>query len=281
MFGYITIFKDELKIKDYNKYQSYYCGVCHSLGAEYGLSERMTLSYDMTFLAILLSALYEDNTEAVKKSCIAHPLKKREARRNEYTDYVASMNIILTYYKLKDDWEDERNILKNTLAGMLKPSFKKAAKKYPRQAKAVEKYINDQHELEKKSEQSVDIAAGPTGEMLAELFIYKEDEWQNQMRKIGFFLGKFIYMMDAFDDIEKDIKKNNYNPLIEVSENDNFEKDYKEALILVASQAARAFESLPILDNTDILRNILYAGIWCRFNSICEKRTDKKGQKES
>ena len=272
MFGYITIFKDELKIKDYNMYKSYYCGLCHSLGENFGMSGRMTLSYDMTFLAIVLSALYEDNPEAVKRRCIPHPVKTHEARSNQYTDYAAAMNVMLTYYKLKDDWEDEGSLKKNALSGLLKRAFKKANKQYPRQARAIEEYIKSQHEIEKNNEKSIDIAATPTGKMLGELFVFREDEWQQPMRRFGFYLGKFIYMMDAFDDIEKDIKKNNYNPLLAEYDKEGFEKSFHDDLTLIASQSARAFESLPILENSDILRNILYVGIWCRFNQICDKR---------
>lgn len=126
MFGYITINKDELKIKDYNKYQSYYCGVCRSLKKNYGFSGQMTLTYDMTFLGVLLSALYEDETESVRRRCIPHPIKPHEEISNVYTDYAAAMNVLLTYYKLKDDWEDERSVKSNAFAGVLKKAYKRA-----------------------------------------------------------------------------------------------------------------------------------------------------------
>lgn len=141
MFGYVTVYKDELKIKDYNRYRAYYCGVCRSLKNSYGMAGQMTLTYDMTFLAILLSALYEDDTKIVMKKCIPHPVKKHPEISNEYTDYAAGMNILLSYYKLKDNWEDERSLKSNTAAGILKRAFKKACKKYPEQAKAVRDYI--------------------------------------------------------------------------------------------------------------------------------------------
>ena len=123
MFGYITVNKDELKIKDYRRYRAFYCGVCHSLGEHYGLSGRMTLTYDMTFMAIVLSALYEDSTVPAMHRCIPHPVRKHEALYNEYTDYAAAVNIMLTYYKLKDDWEDERKIKSNAFATLIKSAF--------------------------------------------------------------------------------------------------------------------------------------------------------------
>ncbi|MGN0373952.1 MAG: DUF5685 family protein [Butyrivibrio sp.] len=268
MFGYITINKDELKIKDYNKYQSYYCGVCHSLKTNYGLTGQMTLTYDMTFLAVLLSSLYEDDTKAVMHRCMPHPVKKHSAIYNEYTDYAAAMNVLLTYHKLKDDWEDERSIKSNTMAGLLKRAFRKASALYPRQSEVIAECIRSQREYEENNETSIDTVSQPTGRMLGEIFDMKQDEWSSYLKRTGFFLGKFIYILDAYDDLEKDIKKNNYNPLIPHRDETDFKDSCERLLITVAAESSRAFEALPILDNGDILRNILYSGVWSKFYKI-------------
>lgn len=272
MFGYITVNKDELKIKDYRRYRAFYCGVCHSLGEHYGLSGRMTLTYDMTFMAIVLSALYEDSTVPAMHRCIPHPVRKHEALYNEYTDYAAAVNIMLTYYKLKDDWEDERKIKSNAFAALIKSAFNKAKSLYPRQARAIETYIAEQKECENLKTESPDIAAGPTGRMLAQIFDYRQDEWSENLRRMGFYLGKYIYIMDAFDDLERDIRKDNYNPFAVVSESPSLEDDVRQIEIAYASEAAKAFEALPVLDNADIIRNIIYSGIWSGFNKVCSRR---------
>ena len=264
MFGYITIHKDEMKFKDYDKYRAYYCGVCHSL-AKFGFTGQMTLSYDMTFLAILLSSLYEDETEMVKKRCVPHPINRHCAIINEYTDYAAAMNVLLTYYKLKDDWHDDKSVKANALAGLLTSAFKKAKKMYPRQAQIIKEAIDRQNVFESSGVATIDEAANPTGELLAAVFVMKQDEWQNYLSRMGFFLGKYIYIMDAYDDLEKDIKKKRYNPLISIRNEENFVERCKDMLTLLAAESSRAFESMPILDNEDILRNILYAGIWNKF----------------
>ena len=106
MFGYVTVYKDELKIKDYNRYRAYYCGVCRSLKNSYGMAGQMTLTYDMTFLAILLSALYEDDTKIVMKKCIPHPVKKHPEISNEYTDYAPYIGWHLAIAYLKDYKKD-------------------------------------------------------------------------------------------------------------------------------------------------------------------------------
>lgn len=274
MFGYITVNKDELKIKDYRKYRAFYCGVCHSLGENYGIFGQMTLTYDMTFTAIILSALYEDATAPVMHRCIPHPVKKHEALYNEYTDYAAAVNIMLTYYKLKDDWEDERKLKSNAYAGIIRKAFNKASKRYPRQAEAIRTYISEQRQCEMSHESSPDAAAGPTGRMLAEIFDYRQDEWSAGLRRMGFHLGKYIYLMDAFDDIERDIRKDNYNPLVKDSQDAGFEENVRSMAVAYAAEAARAFESLPVLDNADIIRNIIYSGIWSGFNKVCDRRRE-------
>ncbi len=275
MFGYIVVNKDELKIKDYRRYHSYYCGVCHSLSERYGFAGQVTLTYDMTFLAILLTSLYEDRTEAKKHRCVPHPFVKHEAIYNEYTDYAAAMNIMLSYYKMKDNWVDEKDVKSNAMAGLLSHAYKKASAQFPRQSEAIKSYISRQKQFEDAHENNIDKVSSCTGEMLAQLFDMKQDEWQNELRRMGFFLGKYIYIMDAYDDLGKDVKKNNYNPLIAGMNNPDFDSSCHQMLMLMAAESSKAFEMLPVLDNADILRNILYSGIWTRFNLINEEKKKK------
>ena len=276
MFGYITVNKDELKIKDYKKYQSYYCGVCHSLGENYGMFGQITLTYDMTFLAILLSSLYEAPEEVKMHRCVPHPMKRHEAIYNEYTDYAAAVNVMLTYYKLKDDWQDERSFKANAFSSVIRKAFNKAKALYPRQAGSIKQYIIQQKECENRGEKSPDAAANPTGVMLADIFDYKCDQWQDNLHRMGFFLGKFIYIMDAFDDVKRDIKKNNYNTLIPYSTKEDFNQIVKEMLVTLAAESSKAFEALPVLDNADILRNIIYSGIWCKYNALSSDSRTKR-----
>lgn len=108
--------------------------------------------------------------------------------------------------------------------------------------------------------------------MLAGIFDYRQDEWSGNLRRMGFYLGKYIYIMDAFDDLERDIRKDNYNPFAGVSESPSLEDDVRQIEIAYASEAAKAFEALPVLDNADIIRNIIYSGIWSGFNKVCSRR---------
>ena len=104
------------------------------------------------------------------------------------------------------------------------------------------------------------------------VFLYKEDEWKQTLSRMGFFLGKYIYIIDAYEDIEKDLKKGNYNPFSEIYQNEDFDDFVNQILTMMISECAREFEELPIIEDVDILRNILYSGVWAKFQSIRNKR---------
>lgn len=279
MFGYVTINKEELKLKDYHKYQAYYCGVCQELKEAYGQAGRLTLTYDMTFMAVLLSGLYEEETRREEHFCAVHPVKKHACLRNEFTRYAADMNLLLAYYNLLDDWQDERRRTSYTAAKLLRKSFLQAADKYPRQTKAVKEYLKKLHECENRNSQDMDLAAGLTGRVLGELYCYRDDIWSQDLRELGFYLGKFIYLMDAYEDLEKDKKDGNYNPFKFMEGRPQFRQEAEEIMTMMAASASRAFEKLPIIENVDILRNILYIGIWTKFDAVKNKK-QREGAKE-
>lgn len=270
MFGYVTINKAELKVKDYEKYQGFYCGLCHALREKYGLLGQMTLTYDMTFVTLLLTSLYEEKSIYEKEHCMVHPTKRHMVIYNRFSEYGADMNMLLTYYKLLDDWKDDRDFKALIMAGLLKKKCRKAVVANPRQAKAIKEYIVQNKACEDAGEHDFDKVAGCTGRMMAELLCFREDEWAAYLRQLGFYLGKFIYLMDAYDDLEKDKKHGNYNPLIYLTEEgmkpEQVEAKALDMLTMMATGAAAGFEKLPIIVNTDILRNILYSGIWGQYN---------------
>ena len=197
MFGYITVNKDTLSEENKKIYQSYYCGLCQTMKSQYGRRAQMALNYDMTFLIVLLTGLYEpDSVTRDGFVCSVHPTKKRTLRTNEITEYAAAMNILLAYYNLIDDWKDDKSLTKKTYAEMLKKDFEKAKKGYPIQAKAIEDYIARLAECEKSNDTNIDAVAGLTGEMLGILFAWKQDEWQKDQKEFGCYMGKFIYIME-------------------------------------------------------------------------------------
>lgn len=277
MFGYIAINKAEMKFKDYDIYHSYYCGLCKVLKRNYGIRGQMTLTFDMTFLIILLTGLYEPETKTEAIRCAAHPFEKHISRTNELTDYAAAVNLILSYYKCKDDWDDEHKKKSYAAAKLLAPKMNVMKERYPEKISIVSSGLKKLSMLEKHDEQNADIMAGIFGEIMAELFVFRHDEWEAALRKIGFFLGKFIYLMDAYEDVEKDIKTGNYNPLKQIFPNNpDFADNCRELLTMMMAECSREFERLPILLYADILRNILYSGVWCRYTMVTEKRAQEK-----
>lgn len=279
MFGYVIVNKEELKIREYNRYQAYYCGLCHALERVAGTKARLTVSYDMTFLAMLLDDLYDCNKQEDSCRCVVHPVQKRDYVISEASVYAAKMNLLLCYDNLLDDWRDDGKVAAKISANLLRSCRMKIAKEYPRQTRAVERYIEKLHECERKRETNLDVAAGLTGEMLGELFCWKEDEWQKDLRQTGFYLGKFIYLMDAYEDMEKDEKKGSYNPFLLCNGNRQNVDEAEHSLEMMAAGAAAAFERLPLVENVEILRNILYAGIWSRYEGIKVKRKKKEEKK--
>lgn len=272
MFGYVTIKKEELKLKDFAKYQAYYCGICQDLKDSFGMQAQPTLTYDMTFLAVLLSGLYESETSMEKHFCPAHPGRRHPCMRNICTEYAADMNLMLCYYNLLDNWRDEGSRRSYLAAKILRKSCRRVLEEYPKKARAVRRYLKRLHECEQHREDNLDLAAGYTGELMGEIFAWKKDIWEKDLRRIGFYLGKFIYLMDAYEDVEKDRQTGNYNPFETLAHCEDFEERAGRVLTMMAAEAARAFERLPVLENADILRNILYAGIWERYDKIVKKR---------
>ena len=278
MYGYINVNRPELKIKEYEIYHSYYCGLCQRLKEKYGKIGQLTLSYDMTFLIILLTGLYETKTGIKGIKCMVNPFQKKPARINKYTDYVADMSIILSYYKCKDDWQDDRKYIKLAYSKLLERKGKAIRTKYGEKVKQVDTLLKKMRIREIDKEKDIDLMAGMFGNVMAEIFTFQDDMWGKSLNKIGFYLGKFIYLMDAYEDIEDDIKTKNYNPFMAYYNKPDFEERASKLLTMMMAECSREFELLPIITNVEILRNILYSGVWSRYDIIQEKRKEKQVQ---
>ena len=351
MFGYVTINKPEIRFKDYDMYRSYYCGLCRDLGERYGFSGRMTLGYDMTFLIILLTGLYDTDTAERMKRCILHPLRKHRERSNEFTEYAADMNLLLFYHKCCDDWQDERKWTRRIYAALISGRVKRIERKYPEKAELIKTLLNELSAAEQEAAEpdrndaanedindaadaadtaapnknyaadtaapnknyaanaagadrndaagaahtyrngavqdydrlkeervwtKLDETAGLFGRILAEIFAYRRDMWEETLRRVGFYLGKFIYLMDAYDDIEEDRAEKRYNPFLEFYGMDGFDEKCAGAMKMMIAECADSFERLPVVDHMEILRNILYAGVWNQFEMTLQKRKEKK-----
>ncbi|MBR0172456.1 MAG: hypothetical protein IJQ21_06660 [Lachnospiraceae bacterium] len=269
MFGYITVNRPELKIREFERYHAYYCGVCRDLRAGYGLSGQMTLSYDLTFLGILLTSLYEPREKQRATRCLIHPLTKHPMMRNEYTAYAAAMNVLLAYHKALDDRADGPAVRGAAVSAILSNNYRKIVNQYPRQAAVTKRGLKVIRRLEAENNMNEDACAGAFGKIMACLFTPQDDVWKPYLYRLGFYLGKFIYLLDAWDDVDSDIRTGNFNPFKNERNNDKivFDAYCENLLTMMISEAAKAFEALPLLRDAELLRNILYAGVWTRFRT--------------
>lgn len=266
MFGYIIPNKDELKIKEERKYRSYYCGLCHGLGKYHGLLSKLTLSYDLNFVYILLSNIYAYDTYTKRHFCILHPFTKKEIITNSICEYVSDLNLILTYYKIEDDILDEGSLKAKLLKLIYKKEANKLIKKYPDLCNQVKDELEHIHQLENEQCDDIDQLSTHFGKIMGNMFNMNDDIFSDDLYQCGFYIGKFVYLLDAYDDLEKDIKKKQFNPLIKRKDQPSFKKDIEMILELYASQCMYYYHRLPIDDDKGILENILFSGIFTKFN---------------
>lgn len=265
MFGYIKACKPELKVKEYETYKAIYCSLCKKLGKSYGILSRFTLSYDFTFLAMLNMSLKGGCDGFVQKRCAFNPLKKCNYCKNDSDiDMPAAAAIIMLYYKILDNINDEHGFKKIGYL-CLKPIFshahKKAQKDYPNIEAAVNEYIIAQTKLEKSNCNSLDQAADPTAQVMQQVFsLCSEDATEQRiLKRLGYCIGRYIYLLDAAADLQQDVKTGNYNVLKFVE--DDVTERVKTQLYFCINEAARAFELLDFKKYKSILGNIIYLGL--------------------
>lgn len=268
MFGYIRASKPELKVREFEMYKAVYCSLCKSLGKHYGFVSRLTLSYDFTFLALLNMSLKDGCVPIERKRCAFNPLKKcNYCKDPESLDMPSAVAMIMLYYKICDNIADEKGLKKLGYL-LLKPLFsrshKKAARKYPLAEDCVKEYIAEQSRLEKEGCCELDPIADLTAKALAKIFaLCSEDEIQKKvLDRLGYCMGRYIYILDAACDFNEDSLKGGYNVLKFSCKNEEQVKEkVKPQLYFCINEAARAFELLDLKKNKDILGNIIYLGL--------------------
>ena len=269
MFGYVTANLKELDQGAQKRYGAVYCGICRRIRLQSGNVARLGLSYDMAFLALLLMSLYEPEEESGSKACGLHPIRRRPWIDNKYIQYAADMNVALGYYNFLDDWEDDHKYSAKILADQFGKHLSDISQRYPRQCRAIEDCIRQLSQLEKAGCSNPDEPASCFGRLMGELLTYEEDLWTPALRQMGFYLGRFIYLLDAALDYEKDAKKGKYNPYLAMGTGKDWPR-WEEYLVLTMGRCTESFEKLPLVQDKPLLDNILYSGIW----------TNKRGKKE-
>jgi hypothetical protein len=277
MFGYVTVNRETLSQENEEHFRAYYCGLCKALRRRHGLTGALTLSNDMTFLSIVLTSLYEPEESSGREGCFNHPFKKHDWVLTQATDYAADMNILLAYHLCMDNWRDDKKLISLAEAGLIKKGYRRVRELYPEKCEFVGDMISALSQLEARApDGDIDRPTNLTGELIGEIFAWKDDHWAQPLTRLGAALGRFIYIMDAYDDLPGDIKKGRYNPLKPISDMADFEDRCLDMLTMHISECTEEFEMLPMLRDAGIIRNILYSGVWNKYAYIQSRKEKEK-----
>ncbi len=277
MFGYVTPFKPDLKIREYEAYKSVYCGLCREMGKRFGPFARLTLSYDFAFLAMLELAVKDRMPEFENCRCAVNPLKKKTcAKTCTELEFSSSIAMIMLYYKVIDNIRDSKGFKKLWWL-ILKPfsasAYKKSKAKYPTVEKEINQAMNRQYDIEKDADCCVDEAADPTATALGAVCQSIDESKKSDLYRFGYLLGRWVYLIDALDDIEKDKKTGNYNPFLSgCGETVADIKEYARGSInATAAELQLALEKLDIKVFRPIIYNVIYLGLADTLKRVSDK----------
>lgn len=263
LFGFVTANLKELTPEQKDRYTAVYCGICRSIRSGSSNLCRCCLSYDMALLALVLMSLYEPEETVGKRACSLHPIRPRPWTENEFTRYAADMNVALAYYNAVDDWYDDHNVGAKAAAAVLEPHLKSIRDRYPRQCQAIEDCICRLAELEQRNCDNPDELANCFGELMGQLFVYREDLWQEDLFGMGMALGRFVYLTDAAVDYSRDVRKKKYNPFAAMGVDESAR--WEEYLVLAMAKCTQCYERLPLVQDKALMDNILYSGVWGNY----------------
>ena len=289
MFGYVQPLRPELRVRDMTLYKAFYCGQCKAISRRYGAIARGFLSYDTALLGLLSAALCAQEAQVRNERCVANPLKKKPvAYKSAGLEYAADANVILAYNKLRDDWQDERS--KKAAVGrvLLGRAYKRAGRALPELSAAVEVHMKELAELERAKCTQMDVMADVFARLMQVLFSGMEADScdARALSWMAYNLGKWVYLTDAFDDLEKDVASGSYNVIWlqygGVGDAASCRRDMLNTvefnLKTSLSQCAAGYELIHIKRYKELLDNIIYLGLMDRTERVLKgesKRLDE------
>lgn len=277
MFGYLIAADKVLQEEELARYKAVYCGLCRSLKRCFGQTARLTLNYDMTFLVLLLSSLYEPEEEAGEDSCVRHPFSAHDYVLSELSDYAAHMNVAMAYLKCLDDWKDDKSLVAWSEAKTLRPGYDAVKERYPRQCTAIEQALSELSQLEDEGREDPDAAAACFGRMMREIFVYREDRWAEPLRHMADALGRFLYLLDAAMDLDEDVGRGRYNPFRGLYGDEENEQRFRDILRMQLGECVYWFDRLPLVQDAGLMKNILCVGLWSAFNQKYKREEPENG----
>ena len=287
MFGYVKTDFPNLYVKDTILYKAMYCGLCKSIGCVCGTRGRFVLNYDLTFLSTLLHNITDTDVTIEKQRCILHTIVKRPiAKVDELSKKIGALNVILAYYKLSDDvLDNKKGRLKRAF---FKKAYKKAKKYQPDLDKIVQKRYTELFELEKQNIDSIDMSADPFGNMMVDVVnALVGDIASENLKNLSYNLGKWIYLIDAVDDFDKDKKKGNFNVFVNAYKNCQDKKqfisensgDITAIFGGILSDIALYAGNLDYKFNHDLLDNVLFRGLNTQTKCVLDDKKCKNQAK--
>lgn len=284
MFGYVVPDKMNMYMKDYYRYRAFYCGFCKSCGKRCGQCMRLSTNYDITFMNLLLHAVFDVEPEFANEGCILNPVKKKTIAKNDsITEMAVDTNTLLMYYKLLDDKLDDRSVSKAIVRKLIVSNkYKKAKRNLPEIDRLYETEMNNLHALERDGCDSLDRLADTFANMLkGSIKILTADKYSEPLGRLMYNIGKWVYIIDAVDDVDKDHKKSSFNPFIinyEYTTREKFVADRGEeaekSLMYCYYAMRESFNELKFNLNDGVLTNIIWYGILDRTNEVV-RRTSK------
>lgn len=282
-----------MRICEFETYKAVYCGLCKILGQQYGFVARMTLSYDFAFLGLMALAVSDSfPAEVEPQRCIAHPWRKTPClKASEGLEYTAAAAEILIHNKIADDVHDKKFFGKLGAKFMLlitKKAYQKAREKYPDLAEYVAEQMKRQAKLEKDNCKSIDRASEPSSNILGEIAagLTEDEEQKRILRRFGYLLGRYVYIADAFDDVEKDFHSGGFNPLIwgnpTINDLDlpDVQKRTEDSVNFTLGALADSYVQLDIKRFKPITDNIVYLGLKNTFYDLIRKKEENMEQEE-
>jgi hypothetical protein len=276
MFGYLLPDKQELKVKEYALYRAAYCGVCRAIKLSYGELPRFAVSWDAAVLALLMIGASDADPKARPRGCALNPVEKRPVlEAHDALKYTAAMSVMLARGRLRDAWADERRFLALPASALLWRADARARRDYPAAAACIAGCLKDLYALEKAGCAEIDRTADAMGRMIAGIAENAPAiEARNAvpLKAMCYQLGRWIYLVDALDDREKDTKSGAYNPIRAMGGGAEAVEMAKRACVYAASQAAALYDLVDMRRGGEIISNVLYAGMPGVFDKACKEK---------
>ena len=269
MFGYVRTYPSQLKVCEHEYYKAVYCGLCKTLGKNYGVLSKLTLSYDFAFLALVYADVKNEAAVTQKCHCLLHPFKRKTCVKNSQAlDFSAGCAMIMLYYKVLDNIRDSsffKKLFWRCLLPFVKRAHNKAKKTYPNLEKIISEEMSRQPLIEQNCS-SPDEAADPTACALKRIFLSLCGD--ENFGRIGYLLGRFVYLIDAYDDFEKDKKSNNFNAFESLTL-------ARESCNSTCAELQNAYDKFEFKSFDSIISNVIYLGLRDSLDKVKKRKECK------